>query len=188
MSKALGAICATISVLLFCLMLGMVVIMNSLVVTRYVFSWSPSWTEEVTRYAMVWMVMLGAGVLALFEDHITLYLFNEKLGPRSRAIVNTLIRLLIAGVSGLVAWTGFKFAFSMSNILAPGSQMSMMVPTIAVPIGATLISVFSLLLIWNDLRRRGGAHAAVVPDQKRYMDGSFRPTADAGADDRKLAG
>jgi TRAP-type C4-dicarboxylate transport system permease small subunit len=178
MSSALTTFGKIISVAMFFLMLGMVVVMNSLVVTRYAFSWSPSWTEEVTRYAMVWMVMLGAGLLALFEDHITLYLFNEKFGVRTRAVINSLIRLLIAAISALVAWTGYKFAFSMSNILAPGSQMSMTVPTIAVPIGATMICVFSLLLIWNDLRRAFGAAPFTIPKQKLFMDGSFRPADD----------
>lgn len=181
MGKALEAICGLISVLMFLLMLGMVVVMNSLVVTRYLFSFSPSWTEEVTRYAMVWMVMLGAGVLALFEDHITLYLFSDKLTPRIRAVLQNGIRLLVATISAVVAWTGFKFAFSMTNILAPGSQMSMAVPTIAVPIGATLVSVFSLVLIWNDIRNAKGAKPVVVPKQTSFMDGSFKP-ADAESD------
>jgi TRAP-type C4-dicarboxylate transport system permease small subunit len=123
---------------------------------------------------MVWMVMLGAGILALFEDHITLYVLNEKLTPRVRAIVHNAIRVLVAAISAIVAWTGFKFAFSMTNILAPGSQMSMTVPTIAIPIGATLVSLFSLLLILNDLRRVGGAAPFHVPEQKRFMDGSFK--------------
>ncbi len=175
MSKALTTICGTISVLMFLLMLGMVAVMNSLVVTRYLFSFSPSWTEEITRYAMVWMVMLGAAVLALFEDHITLYIFSEKLSPRVRKIMQNAIRLLVASISAVVAWTGFKFAFSMTNILAPGSQISMTAPTIAVPIGATLVSLFTIVLIWNDLRRALRAAPVEVPEQTRFMDGSFKP-------------
>lgn len=181
MGKALGAICGLISVLMLLLMLGMVVVMNSLVVTRYFFSFSPSWTEEVTRYAMVWMVMLGAGVLALFEDHITLYLFSDKLAPGVRSVVRNAIRLLVATISAVVAWTGFKFALSMTNILAPGSQMPMAVPTIAIPIGATLVSLFSLVLIWNDVRRARGVAPVDVPEQSRFMDGSFK-AADSESD------
>jgi len=175
MGKALGTICGLISILMFLLMLGMVVVMNSLVVTRYIFSFSPSWTEEVTRYAMVWMVMMGAAVLALYEDQITLYIFSEKLNPRVRKILQNAIRFLVAAISAIVAWTGFKFAFSMTNILAPASQMSMTIPTIAVPLGATLISLFSLVLIWNDLRRMIGKPSVEIPEQTRFMDGSFRP-------------
>lgn len=175
MGKTLGAMCGLISALMFLLMLGMVVVMNSLVVTRYFFSFSPSWTEEVTRYAMVWMVMLGAGVLALFEDHITLYLFSEKLSHRVRFVMQNAIRILMATISAVVAWTGFKFAFSMTKILAPGSQMPMTIPTIAIPIGATLVSLFCALLIWNDLRRARGATPVDMPKQARFMDGSFKP-------------
>ena len=174
MERSLNTVCRLISVVMFFLMLGMVVVMNSLVVTRYLFSFSPSWTEEVTRYAMVWMVMLGAGVLALFEDHITLYLFADKLKPRARKLLQNGVRLLVAFISAVVAWTGYKFAFSMANILAPGSQMSMTIPTIAIPIGASLICLFSIILIWNDLHAALGGATVAVPPQNRYMDGSFK--------------
>ncbi|WP_162265114.1 TRAP transporter small permease [Polycladidibacter stylochi] len=168
------------SLILFTLMIAMVIIVNSVVVTRYAFSFSPSWTEEITRYAMVWMVMLGAAVIGLFEDHIGLYLLRSKISPRLYILLQNIIRLLSAAVAALIAWTGFKFAFSLANIFAPGSQISMMIPTLAVPVGATLLSVFSLVLVCNDLRLIMGMKRMHLPEQAHFMDGSFNAEPDEG--------
>ena len=175
MRGLLNLLCRTTQVVLFACMLGMIVIMVSLVFTRYVFSWSPSWSEEVTRYLMIWMVMLGASTLALFDDHITLYALVEKLGPHARLIQAILVRLIVGTVCALTAWTGFKFAHSMWVVIAPGTQWPMTIPTVSIPIAMTLISLFSVLLVVHDILKLSGRTPNVLPAQSDYMDGSFRP-------------
>jgi len=125
MYRILSLFCRTVQTILFFCMLGMTVIMVSLVITRYFFSYSPSWSEEVPRYLMVWMVMLGASVLVLFDDHITLYMFAEKLGRRARLFQTIFVRVIVAAVGAVTTWTGFKFANSMWVVTAPGTQWPM---------------------------------------------------------------
>lgn len=175
MNKALSFLCRATQIILFFCMLGMTVTIVSLVITRYFFDFSPSWSEEITRFLMVWMVMLGGAVLTLFDDHITLYMFTEKLSQRGRVMLDIVVKLMVGGIAGITAWTGFKFAFSMANVIAPGTQWSMAIPTISVPIAFTLIVFFCCLLIIRDIMVLTGRMPMFLPEQQDYMYGSFRP-------------
>ena len=178
MDRWLDRICAAISLLLFICLTIMTAVMVSLVLTRYLFSWSPSWSEETTRYLMVWMVMLGGAVLVLFDDHIALHILADRLGKRARMIQMILIRLVIASVCAVTAWKGYGFAVSMWTVFAPGLGIPMFWPTVAIPVSMTLALVFSLLLILRDARiLPGGAPGFDIPRQSDFMDGSFKPAA-----------
>lgn len=175
----LDKICKVTSALLLVCITLMTLIMVSLVVTRYLFAYSPSWSEEATRFLMVWMVMSGSAVLVLFDDHITLHVLAGKLGPRGRCLQGILVRAIIAAVSGITAWTGFKYSLSMANVHTSGSGVSMVVPTMAIPVSMTLITAFSLLQIIRELNLFTGHSPFRVPVQNTYMDGSFRPAEDS---------
>lgn len=126
------------------------------------------------------MVMMGGAALVLFDDHITLYLFANKLGPRQVLIHGILVRAVVLGVSLLVAWTGYEFAFSMWSVVAPGSGVRMTFPVISIPICMTLTAAFSLLLIVRDLTSLFGGTPSSMPEQSTYMDTSFRPIKEEG--------
>ena len=175
MFRGLGLLCRAISVALFLCIFGMTVVMVSLVLTRYLLSYSPSWSEEATRYMMVWLVMLGSAVLVLFDDHIALHIFAQKLGPKQQIGQAILARLFVLLVGVTTAWTGYDFAFSMSDVTAPGSGLPMTVPILAVPVGMTLMAIFAFLLILRDLMVLFGAKITGMPQQSDFMDGSFRP-------------
>lgn len=179
MPRILKTFCRLITIILFFCMLGMVATMVSLVVTRYLFSYSPSWSEEVTRFLMVWMVMLGGAVLVLFDDHITLYMFVEKLGRRGRLVQAIFVRGIIVAVSAVTAWTGWKFALSMWVVTAPGTQWPMFFPTVAVPVSFTLITLFAMLLIIRDVAHLLGRPPQPLPKQGDFMYGSFRPAEES---------
>jgi TRAP-type C4-dicarboxylate transport system permease small subunit len=178
MAKALLVFCRAISWVQLLLLLTMLGVMASLVFTRYMFAYSPPWSEELTRFAMIWLVMLGGAVLALFDDHITLFVFVELMGPRVRAIRNILVRLIMIATSGVVAYKGIKFADGMSGVIAWGLNINMTIPTYSVTVGFGLILIFNLILLIDDVAALFGKRAQLVPRQDQVMDGSFRPQDD----------
>lgn len=184
MSSTLRAICRIVTVLMVLLMTVMLVVMNSLVVTRYFFSYSPSWTEEVTRFSMIWMVMLGAGVLALFDDHIALTLVVDKLSRRKRQWQQLLVHCFVLAIAVLIAWEGFKFAFGLSGVITPALQMSMIYPALAVPIGAVLIAIFSAVRVAMAFATITGRAPINIPNQFEFMDNSFKPVEESQLRDR----
>lgn len=47
------------------------------VLTRYVFFYSIVWSEEVTRYLMIWMTFIGAALAVSKQDHINIDIFTS---------------------------------------------------------------------------------------------------------------
>ena len=179
LKKSLAWFCVASGFLMFVCLLAMTLVMNSLVVTRYALSYSPSWAEEVTRFLMVWLVMLGAAVLVLFDDHISLNVLTGKLGPRGRLVQSIMVRCVIVAVAVLTAWTGYGYTVSMLTVEAPGIGISLFWPTLAIPFSMTLIAIFALLLLWRDVATLFGVRlSGELPQQSDIMDGSFKPVED----------
>jgi len=174
-------LCATTTIILTALFIVMLVIVNANASTRYLMSFSLPWTEELTRYCMIWMVMLGAAVLALFDDHIALNLPNHNWPEPLRHVQKILIHMIVVAVSLVVVWTGFHFALGMSDVVAPALQIPMSVPTLAVPVGASLIALASIVVLYNDIAAPFGLRSISLPLQKAIMDGSFKHVGEDGA-------
>jgi TRAP-type C4-dicarboxylate transport system permease small subunit len=187
MALTLRRICRLTTILMILLMVTMIIVINSLVVTRYFFSYSPSWTEEVTRFSMVWMVMLGAGVLTLFDDHISLTMAVEKLPKRLRKWQRLLVHIFVFLIAVIIAWKGFEFAYGLNSVIAPALQTSMIYPAISVPIGATMIAAFAAIRVAIEAAGIIGAPAVAIPDQFEFMDNTFKPIEDDGAHQARQA-
>ena len=71
------------------------------VFTRYVLNYVASWSEEVPRYLLVWISLLGAALAVEYKEHIGFdYLFNMlpgQLQVKARLVLN-----LGVGALGLV--------------------------------------------------------------------------------------
>ncbi len=73
------------------------IIMSLLVIvqvfSRYLFNYSFVWAEELVRYLMIWMVMIGAALVQAKNDHIRIDFFPLMLNPKGRIILETVFRL-----------------------------------------------------------------------------------------------
>ncbi|MCY0093455.1 TRAP transporter small permease [Hoeflea ulvae] len=178
MQKMLLAICRMISWVQLVLLLTMLGVMASLVLTRYVFSYSPPWSEELTRFAMIWLVMLGGAVLSLFDDHITLTVFSDNFSPRFRILRNFAVRIIMIATSAVIVFKGIKFADGMSAVFAWGLQIHMGIPAYSVVVGFGLILLFNLVLLLSETMALFGIKTDLIPRQDQVMDGSFRTQDD----------
>jgi len=70
--KALNALWRVEIALVASLMLVTSVLVITQVLTRYLFVYSISWIEELTRFLMIWMVMLGTAVAVRKKQHIAI--------------------------------------------------------------------------------------------------------------------
>jgi len=97
------------------------------------------WSEELARYLMIWMGMLGAFVALREGRHIGVSLFVDRLPPAWRAKLLVLVQLATIGFLGIVAKQGFSLALFNSSQLSPAMQIPMIFPYMAVPVGASLM-------------------------------------------------
>jgi TRAP-type C4-dicarboxylate transport system permease small subunit len=102
----------------FTAVMALILIAN--VFTRYLFSYSLTWSAELARYCMVWSAFLGIAVLVNRNQHLAVDLLDKALpeAPRRvlQALVHGLSALLFAILTGygavLVAQTRGQVAAS----------------------------------------------------------------------------
>lgn len=114
---------------------------------RYMMGSSLSWAEELMRYSMVWVMMLG-GTAAIYRgDHMAVDSLAGLPAGRNRH----LIRSVLFGIAGafcvLLVWYGWPAALANAQQSAAASGISMILPYLAIPIGATLMLV-QIVLCW----------------------------------------
>lgn len=166
--------CTVLSFAMRVMLAVMFAIFIALVITRYFFSYSPSWSEEISRFLLVWISMLGAAVLIVYQDHFALHMLVQKLSPRNKLIHSLVVQLVILIVCAVVFYHAIHFAYDSRDVFASGSGMSMFWPKLSVPVGMGLMILFVLVSILDLIRLLGGAEHSIVPPQSLFMDSTFR--------------
>lgn len=87
----------------------MVVMVGSVlwqVFSRYVLQSPSSYTEELARYLLIWIGVLGAAYASGQQDHLSVNLLEQKLNEKNRLRLRILINMLIIIFSVLVLVIG----------------------------------------------------------------------------------
>ena len=78
------------------------------------------WTEELSRFCFIWMVMLGAMIGLRERLHFDVDVW-PKLKPRPDAVLRIVSNLFVLVFSGVMIWTGIdftKFGWNQTSELA----------------------------------------------------------------------
>ena len=136
------------------LLIAMVVVTFSQVVFRYALHMSLSWSEEVARFLMLWLAMLGAAYGFKTRSHFVIAFVVDRFGVRARRIHGLIVALLLAAFMGWFVVMSIQLIFlAMIDQIAPGTQISMAVPYAAGPVGGTLMIYYILRNGWTDFRK-----------------------------------
>ncbi len=124
---------------------------------RFVLNHSPGWTEEVARFLMAWITLLGTAAVLRRRGHIAVTFVVELL-PRSVALAVGLLRdLLILAMAGALGWYGYAFAVIGGRRDSAALEIPMFYPYLAIPVGAALIALLLLLSRAGREELRAGA-------------------------------
>jgi TRAP-type C4-dicarboxylate transport system permease small subunit len=124
------------------------------VVMRYCFAQSIIWTEEVARYSLVWLAMLGAAGACARGDQMAVD-FLVPYFPRPLRFVAEVLRI---GVQVCILCV--LIGFGIQNVAGTWQMKTMALgipkalPLMAVPIGMSMLLAQILAQAWRD---RGGA-------------------------------
>ena len=125
----------------FLVMMTLVVIVQ--VFARYLFNFSFVWAEELVRYLMIWMVMLGSALVQSRNEHIRIDFFPLLAGARGKRIMDTFFRLATLVFLAIIVYKGFGVSYFNRMFESSGLRISMMWPSLAVPIGAIAIGIYT---------------------------------------------
>jgi TRAP-type transport system small permease protein len=130
--KAAGAYCRLLEVLLVALLVAMVAMVFGNVVLRYGFNSGITFSEELSRWAFVWMTFLGAIVALKENGHLGTDMLVGRLGPAGKKVCLAIAETLMLYTVWLIlsgSWAQVKLSvaveapvtgWSMAWLLASG--------------------------------------------------------------------
>ena len=172
----------------FCafLMVLMVFCLGSQVFFRFVLNASLTWSEELSRFAFIWLVYMGAVLGAKERIHIRVTAFHRLLPVVARGWVLPVADLLWVAINLTFAWQGaLQVGHLMQfSYISPAMQWNMALIYSVVPVGFLLMSVRILEGYWRDWRR-GTLGLPVEEASFGVETARSRPEDDAGEDEAR---
>ena len=123
------------------------------VFSRYLLHYSFVWAEELVRYLMIWMVMIGAALVQATNDHIRIDFIPMLAGPRGRRALETIFRLFTLFLLAILVWKGIKIACFNRSFETSGLRITMFWPTLALPVAAFLMGIYTGQALVQDIVR-----------------------------------
>jgi TRAP-type transport system small permease protein len=135
--------------LLVMLLSGMALIVFANVLLRYATNGSLVWAEEVARYAMVWLTLLGAGPVLRTGGHIAIENLQDVLPePAARAIRAAIVVALCGLGIGMVVM-GVQYMQRAQYQSTASTQVSFAYVYAAIPVGGAI-------LLWSTVAMAAG--------------------------------
>ena len=129
------------------------------VFSRFVIGNPSSWTEELTRYSLIWLGMIGAGYVTGKKMHLAIDYFANKVKEPTRSYIEIFIHatvllfaltVMVVGGTNLVALTLYLEQISASL------QIQLGYVYLALPISGILIIFYSTENIYEILKSKKG--------------------------------
>lgn len=121
------------------------------VVLRYVFRTGLGWAEEVIRYTIIWMSLIGMSVCIRKDEHSTVDFILTYVGDRGKKFFKIFSYFVCLVFCVFLFYYGVKSVrwLSQTGQITPALQIPMFVPYLSMPVGAFLTSIRLLEMILN---------------------------------------
>jgi len=127
------------------------IILISAVFYRYALNNAIAWSEEASKYLMVWLTFLGAPIALRQAAHINIDLLVKLFPPRGRQAFYLAINIIIIITMGILVWKGWEFAELGARQVASSFSLPMVWMYVAVPIGSALTCLVAIELALKSL-------------------------------------
>lgn len=147
-AKMAARLLARSTEIIACLLMIAVTVLNlTQVGGRYLFSTGFSWSEEVMRYSMIWLMMLGSVACIFRVEHMGIEALEGLVRPDRARFVKSALFSIGAIFCVVILIYGYPLAIRNAAQSAPASGIPMIVPYAALPVGAALMLV-QIALSW----------------------------------------
>jgi len=118
------------------------------VFTRYVAGSQSSWTEELARFLLIWIGLLGAAYAAGQRMHLAIDLLPRRLDKAGRRRLQVVINVLVITFAATVMVVGgFRYVYLTLTLgqTSPALQIPMGYVYLIVPISGLLVILYKLV-------------------------------------------
>ncbi|MDD7174175.1 MAG: TRAP transporter small permease [Clostridiales bacterium] len=140
-SDALDKLCSVLIVV----MLGlMVIITGAQIICRTWFT-ALTWSDEVTRYLLIWSTFLGASVVYRHSGHISVTIVQDAVPPRLSKILRVAVHAICFVLFTVLLYFSCTYCMKL-NKTATTLPIKMKYIYLCVPISMVILMVHSLLM------------------------------------------
>jgi TRAP-type C4-dicarboxylate transport system permease small subunit len=143
-AKAINKFCDLVdkvcSAILVVMLAGMVLTTSLQIICRVFFN-ALSWSEEVTRYLLVWSTFIGAGCVYKRGGHISVTIIQDLLPKSFKKAAQIFVHVLCAVFFSFAVYYGFKYIGKQGTQLSAALRVPMRYMYMAIPVG------FSVMLL-----------------------------------------
>ncbi|WP_447556130.1 TRAP transporter small permease [Vreelandella sp. EE22] len=132
------------------LLITMTILIFWQVFARFVVGKPLYFSDEIARFAMIWLTFIGAGYAYRKGTLISVDLLLEYAGHRLGCILRVIVVLCSAIFAIIIIKYGFDLVGRVANQTAPSTRVSMMWPYMAVPLGGVVILINSIALLIDE--------------------------------------
>lgn len=126
-------------------MLVMTVLVFANVVLRYFMGISLPWVEELTRYMMIWVAYLGAGLAFRAGAHVAVELLQDVIPTTGARFLRAVIAVAILGFLVALARYGFSYAQFAMRQTSPVLNVPLGIVYLGIPLGCVLAAAHLML-------------------------------------------
>ncbi|MBN2068941.1 MAG: TRAP transporter small permease [Opitutales bacterium] len=148
----------TLNWLLISVMVFLVVDVIWGVFTRYITGEQAKWTEELARYLLIWVSLLGAAVGFRNKSHLGIDLFVNALTPDVRRWVTLFAYVVVLFFASVIFIFGGTLlvgnTFSMQQT-TPALGIPMAFVYLSVPVSGCFIVFYTLQSLWEAWKQGG---------------------------------
>ena len=124
--------------------------------SRFLLQSPSSFTDELARYLLIWLSMLGARYVTGKRMHLSIDLLAQKIKPENRGKLNTFIYIIVAIFALLVMVVGgsrLVYVVSLLGQTSPALEIPLSVVYIVLPIGGLIIIYYSIMNILHPVEQ-----------------------------------
>lgn len=129
--------------IIFIMLLLMVIITGAQIVCRMFFQ-SLQWSEEATRYLLIWASMLGAGCVYKHGGHIAVTVLQDAVPAGVKRCMKLLVHALCFVLCVAVVFYGVKYFGKQGTQLSPSLRWPMRFIYLGIDFGCGFMAVHAL--------------------------------------------
>lgn len=127
------------------------------VASRYIFRSPSNFTDELSRYLLIWVSLLGASYVAGKKLHLAIDILPEKLQGRDERNLNILINILVALFALFVMiWGGIRLVYITLKLEQISSALNIPLGYVyvVVPLSGLFIVYYSIINLFEKPKAR----------------------------------
>ena len=128
------------------LILVLIAVLMIEVLSRYLFDAPTKWSNEISQYLLVGVVMLGGGYCLSAGEHVRVDILYRNFTSKTRCLIEVLTFLLVMTVVVAIVWKGGEIcydAFVQNKRSMTILELPLFPSMVLVPIGALLLGMQS---------------------------------------------